>query len=84
MTGATPSACCKASRARLDFPSMYLTAAESRALSRLFGLLAEDMAEHEVRERVGYGLLDLLRADYFASYVWDDATSASAVACRST
>lgn len=53
---------------------MYLTVTESRALSRLFGLLAEDMAEHEVRERVGYGLLDLLRADYFASYVWDEAT----------
>lgn len=54
---------------------MYLTAAESRALSRLFGLLAEDMAEREVRERVGFGLLDMLRADYFASYVWDDSTS---------
>ncbi|MCF8149670.1 MAG: LuxR C-terminal-related transcriptional regulator [Sulfuritalea sp.] len=53
---------------------MYLTAAESRALSRLFGLLAEDMAEREVRERVGYGLLDLLRADHFASYVWDEST----------
>lgn len=51
---------------------MYLTAPESRALSRIFGLLAEDMAEREVRERVGYGLLDLLRADYFASFVWDD------------
>lgn len=51
---------------------MYLTALESRALSRIFGLLAEDMAEHEVRERVGYGLLDLLKADYFASFVWDD------------
>ena len=54
---------------------MYLTAPESRALSRIFGLLAEDMAEHEVRERVGYGLLDLLKADYFASYVWDEAAN---------
>lgn len=52
---------------------MYLTAAESRALPRLFGLLAEDMAEHEVRERIGFGLLDLLRADHFASFVWDDS-----------
>lgn len=33
------------------------------------------MAEREVRERVGCGLLDMLRADYFASYVWDDSTS---------
>ena len=52
---------------------MHLTASESRCLSRLFGLLAEDMAEREVRERLGLGLLDLLKADYFASYVWDEA-----------
>ncbi len=52
---------------------MYLTASESRVLSRLFGLLAEDMAEREVRERLGHGLLELLKADYFASYVWDSA-----------
>jgi DNA-binding CsgD family transcriptional regulator len=51
---------------------MFLTAAESRALSRLFGLLAEDMAAREVRERVGHDLLDLLGADYFASFVWDE------------
>ena len=54
---------------------MYLTATESRVLSRIFGLLAEDMAEYEVRERVGYGLLDLLKADYFASYVWGEAAN---------
>ena len=52
---------------------MHLTASESRCLSRLFGLLAEDMAEREVRERVGFELLDLLRADYFASFVWDES-----------
>ena len=52
---------------------MHLTASESRCLSSLFGLLAEDMAEREVRERVGFELLDLLRADYFASFVWDEA-----------
>jgi len=52
---------------------MHLSAAESRCLSRLFGLLAEDMAEHEVRERLGFELLDLLKADHFASYVWDEA-----------
>jgi hypothetical protein len=54
---------------------MYLTASESRTLSRLFVLLAEDMAEREVRERVGCGLLDLLKADYYASYVWDEAAN---------
>jgi DNA-binding CsgD family transcriptional regulator len=50
---------------------MYVTAKESRALSRLFGLLAEDLAEREVRERVGHHLLELLSADYYASFVWD-------------
>jgi len=51
---------------------MFVTSAESRALSRLFGLLAENLAEREVRERIGHDLLDLLGADYFASFVWDE------------
>jgi DNA-binding CsgD family transcriptional regulator len=50
---------------------MYVTATESRALSRLFGLLAEDLAEREVRERIGHHLLELLSADYYASFAWD-------------
>src|SRR3984893_1792528 len=50
---------------------MYVTAQESRALSHLFGLLAEDLAEREVRERLGHHLLELLSADYYASFVWD-------------
>lgn len=50
---------------------MYVTAQESRALSRLFGLLAEDLAEREVRARIGHHLLELLSADQFASFVWD-------------
>lgn len=50
---------------------MYVTAQESRALSRLFGLLAEDLAEREVRERIGHHLLELLSADHYASFVWD-------------
>lgn len=50
---------------------MYVTAQESRALSRLFGLLAEDIGEREVRERIGHHLLELLSADYYASFVWD-------------
>jgi len=53
---------------------MYVTAQESRALSRLFGLLAEDYAEREVRERIGHHLLELLSADHYASFVWDTPT----------
>ena len=51
---------------------MYLTSAESRVLSRIFGLLSEDLSEHDVREAVGHDLLELLQADYYASYVWQE------------
>ncbi|MDE2379582.1 helix-turn-helix transcriptional regulator [Bradyrhizobium sp.] len=53
---------------------MYLTAAESRVLARIFGLLSEDMGERDVREAVGHDLLALLQADHYASFVWDDAS----------
>ena len=51
---------------------MYVTSAESRVLSRIFGLLSEDLSEHDVREAVGHDLLELLQADYYASYVWQE------------
>ena len=51
---------------------MHLTVTEYRSLARILGLLAEDARECEIRARVGHALLDLLRADYFASYVWDE------------
>jgi hypothetical protein len=51
---------------------MYVTATESRVLSRIFGLLSEDLSEHDVREAVGHHLLELLEADYYASYVWQE------------
>jgi DNA-binding CsgD family transcriptional regulator len=51
---------------------MYVSAAETRVLSRIFGLLAEDLGEHDVREAVGDHLLELLQADYYASYVWQE------------
>jgi DNA-binding CsgD family transcriptional regulator len=50
---------------------MYLSSPEQQQLAQVFGLLAEDLGEREVRERVGQALLDLLRADQFASFVWD-------------
>src|SRR6202000_1380916 len=51
---------------------MVLNASESRVLARIFGLLAEDLAERDVREALGHNLLELLQADYYASYVWQD------------
>lgn len=53
---------------------MYVTAAESRILGRIFGLLSEDIAEREVREAIGGHLLELLQADYYASFVWQEAS----------
>lgn len=52
---------------------MILSTREHAALGRLFGLLAEGLAAHELRERLGAALLDLLQADHFASFVWDAA-----------
>ena len=49
---------------------MYLSGAQQRALATCFSLLAEDLDEHEIRDRIGRTALDLFRADQFASYVW--------------
>lgn len=51
--------------------SMMLSSNEQAALKRIFGLLAEDLHEREIRTRMGAALLDLLGADHFASYIWD-------------
>ena len=50
---------------------MFLSATQSRSLSRLMVTLAEPHGEAEVREQIGLRLLDLLGADYYASYVWN-------------
>jgi DNA-binding CsgD family transcriptional regulator len=50
---------------------MFLSAAQSLSLSRLMVTLAEPHGEAEVREQIGLRLLDLLGADYYASYVWN-------------
>jgi DNA-binding CsgD family transcriptional regulator len=52
---------------------MYVSASESRVLARIFGLLSEDLSERDVRETVGHQLLELLEADQYASFVWQDA-----------
>jgi DNA-binding CsgD family transcriptional regulator len=51
---------------------MIVSDRERRSLARIFGLLAEDEGECEIRARIGSELLDLLRADQFASFIWDD------------
>lgn len=45
---------------------------ETRLLFEIMSDLSADFEHAEVRLRMGRRLLELLRADYFASYVWDD------------
>lgn len=50
---------------------MFLSGTEQRALATCFSLLAEDLNEREIRERMGQATLALFRADHFASYIWN-------------
>lgn len=53
---------------------MYLTSREFALVSEVFRLLADrTLPEDVLRLEVGRRLLDLLRADFLGSYVWDDA-----------
>ncbi|SAL57102.1 helix-turn-helix transcriptional regulator [Caballeronia humi] len=52
---------------------MYLSAAQSRALAKVMAALVEPFDEADVRARVGDSMLELLGAQYYASYVWDAA-----------
>jgi DNA-binding CsgD family transcriptional regulator len=54
---------------------MILSNTERDALGRIFGLLADDLGEREIRARIGAALLDLLHADHFASFVWNAGTA---------
>ncbi len=49
---------------------MFLSGNEQRALATCFSLLAEDLNEREIRERMGEATLALFRANHFASYIW--------------
>jgi DNA-binding CsgD family transcriptional regulator len=50
---------------------MFLSQADLAALGQVLSLLADDVPAQELRLELGTHLLPLLRADYFASYVWD-------------
>ncbi len=51
---------------------MYLTSREQALVSDIFRVLADALPGHETRREVGLRLLELLRADFFGSFVWDD------------
>jgi len=52
---------------------MYVSQARQRGLLRVIEHMMHGYGDAEVRTRLGYDLLRLLRADYYASYVWDPA-----------
>ncbi len=51
---------------------MFLNGRQTELLGRVMTTLAEPHEEREIRERVGSLMLDLLQAQFYASYVWDD------------
>ena len=51
---------------------MHLSARQAEVLGRVMATLAEPLAEPEIRSRVGTLMLDLLGAQHYASYVWDE------------
>lgn len=54
---------------------MNLSEHETKLVFSIMRDLSGDFDHVEVRQRVGTRLLELLRADYFASYVWDEESS---------
>lgn len=51
---------------------MNLTQKQWHKVLSVIQHMNDSLDDHAVRERAGHDLLDLLSADYFASYVWDD------------
>ena len=51
---------------------MNLTQKEWRKLLTVIQHLNDSLDDQAIRERAGRALLDLLQADYFASFVWDE------------
>ncbi len=56
----------------LGFAPVNLSEDESKLIFSIMHDLSGEFNVVEVRQRVGQKLLDLLKADYFASYMWDD------------
>lgn len=53
---------------------LKLTDHEATLVFSIMRDLSSDFNHFEVRQRVGHRLLELLKADFFASYVWDEST----------
>ena len=50
---------------------MFLDGRQTELLGRVMTTLAEPHEERDIRVQVGSLMLDLLQAQFYASYVWD-------------
>ncbi|BEU98740.1 helix-turn-helix transcriptional regulator (plasmid) [Acidovorax sp. DW039] len=51
---------------------MYLSTHQVHVLSRVMRTLAEPLSAYEIRKQLGCLMLELLGAQFYASYVWDE------------
>ncbi len=54
---------------------MYLSPYQTKVLSRVMAVLAEPHDSDGIRNHLGPLMLDLLDAQHYASFVWDEATA---------
>jgi DNA-binding CsgD family transcriptional regulator len=57
---------------------MYLTQQDAARIGELVNWLSQDCSEQEIRSMTGNVLLRVLKADYFASFVWDEPSQSFA------
>jgi hypothetical protein len=58
--------------------AMYLTQQDAARIGELVNWLSQDCSEQEIRSMTGNVLLRVLKADYFASFVWDEPSQSFA------
>ena len=57
---------------------MYLSGTQTRLMSQIMQVLAEPHKEHEIREQVGELIMQLMKAQFYASFVWHAESNAFA------
>jgi DNA-binding CsgD family transcriptional regulator len=64
--------------AKEEMSAMYLSQHDAARLGELVNWLSQSCSQQEIRAYVGEALLRILKADYYASFVWDEAAGAFA------
>ena len=57
---------------------MYLSGTQTRLMGRIMQILAEPHQEHEIRQQAGELVMQLLHAQFYASFVWNPETQSFA------